>query len=101
MLSTKKTLIGNGLSPEILIDHLFHSYFKNIDALDESEMVLQIRFSELIKKLVNEKKLNPILKTTIASVQNKIYNISKKSSKKGSMVNKNHYKYIANMTKTN
>jgi hypothetical protein len=101
MLSTKKTLIGNGLSPEILIDHLFHVYFKNIDALDESEMVLQIRFSELIKKLVNEKKLNPILKTTIASVQNKIYNISKKSSKKGSMVDKKHYKYIANMTKTN
>ena len=101
MLSTKKTLIGNGLSPEILIDHLFHSYFKNIDALDESEMVLQIRFSELIKKLVNEKKLNPILKTTIASVQNKIYNISKKSSKKGSMVDKKHYKYIVNMTKTN
>jgi hypothetical protein len=101
MLSTKKTLIGNGLSPEMLIDHLFHSYFKNIDTLDESEMVLQIRFSELIKKLVNEKTLNPTLKTTIASVQNKIYNISKKSSKKGSMVDKNHYKYIANMTKIN
>jgi len=64
-------------------------------------MVLQIRFSELIKKLVNEKKLNPILKATIANVQNKIYNICKKSSKKGSMVDKNHYQYIANLTKTN
>ena len=101
MLSTKNTIIGNGLSPEILIDHLFHSYFKNIDTLDESEMVLQIRFSELIKKLVNENKLNPILKTIIANVQNKIYDISKKSSKKGSKVDKNHYQYIANLTKTN
>ena len=64
-------------------------------------MVLQIRFSELIKKLVNENKLNPILKTKIANVQNKIYNISKKSSKKGSMVDKNHYQYITNLTKTN
>ena len=100
MLSTEKTLIGNGLVPEALLEHLFNSFFKPKATLDDSIIALQIRFAERIKKLIIEERLNPKLKTILVAFQSLIHKTAKRSAKTGNVSKKNHYNYIIKITET-
>lgn len=98
MISAKNTIIGDGLSPEALIEKLFHTFFKENMPLDDSVMALQIRFAERVKKLVNENELNPKLKSTLLAFQKLIYKTAKKKTKIGKVSEKNHYLYLTKIS---
>ena len=98
MISAENTIIGDGLSPEALIEKLFHTFFKENMPLDDSVMALQIRFTERVKKLVNENELNPKLKSTLLAFQKLIYKTAKKKTKIGKVSEKNHYLYLTKIS---
>ena len=98
MISAENTIIGDGLSPEALIEKLFHTFFKENIPLDDSVMALQIRFAERVKKLVNENELNPKLKSTLLAFQKLIYKTAKKKTKIGKLSEKNHYLYLTKIS---
>ena len=98
MISAENTIIGDGLSPEALIEKLFHTFFKENIPLDDSVMALQIRFAERVKKLVNENELNPKLKSTLLAFQKLIYKTAKKKTKIGKVSEKNHYLYLTKIS---
>ena len=98
MISAENTIIGDGLSPEALIEKLFHTFFKENMPLDDSVMALQIRFAERVKKLVNENELNPKLKSTLLAFQKLIYKTAKKKTKIGKVSEKNHYLYLTKIS---
>lgn len=98
MISAKNTIIGDGLSPEALIEKLFHTFFKENMPLDDSVMALQIRFAERVKKLVNENELNPKLKSTLLAFQKLIYKTAKKKTKIGKVSEKNHHLYLTKIS---
>lgn len=98
MISAENTIIGDGLSPETLIEKLFHTFFKENMPLDDSVMALQIRFAERVKKLVNENELNPKLKSTMLAFQKLIYKTAKKKTKIGKVSEKNHYLYLTKIS---
>lgn len=98
MISAENTIIGDGLSPEALIEKLFHTFFKEDMPLDDSVMALQIRFAERVKKLVNENELNPKLKSTLLAFQKLIYKTAKKKTKIGKVSEKNHYLYLTKIS---
>ena len=98
MISAKNTIIGDGLSPEALIEKLFHTFFKENMPLDDSVMTLQIRFAERVKKLVNENELNPKLKSTLLAFQKLIYKTAKKKTKIGKVSEKNHHLYLTKIS---
>ena len=98
MISAENTIIGDGLSPEALIEKLFHTFFKENMPLDDSVIALQIRFAERVKKLVNENELNPKLKSTLLAFQKLIYKTAKKKTKIGKVSEKNHYLYLTKIS---
>ena len=98
MISAENTIIGDGLSPEALIEQLFHTFFKENMPLDDSVIALQIRFAERVKKLVNENELNPKLKSTLLAFQKLIYKTAKKKTKIGKVSEKNHYLYLTKIS---
>ncbi|MDA9602396.1 zinc-dependent metalloprotease [Flavobacteriaceae bacterium] len=98
MISAENTIIGDGLSPETLIEKLFHTFFKENMPLDDSVMALQIRFAERVKKLGNENELNPKLKSTMLAFQKLIYKTAKKKTKIGKVSEKNHYLYLTKIS---
>lgn len=98
MISAENTIIGDGLSPEDLIEQLFHTFFKENMPLDDSVIALQIRFAERVKKLVNENELNPKLKSTLLAFQKLIYKTAKKKTKIGKVSEKNHYLYLTKIS---
>ena len=98
MISAENTIIGDGLSPEALIEKLFHTFFKENIPLDDSVMALQIRFAERVKKLVNENELNPKLKSALLAFQKLIYKTVKKKTKIGKVSEKNHYLYLTKIS---
>ena len=98
MISAENTIIGDGLSPETLIEKLFHTFFKENMPLDDSVIALQIRFAERVKKLVNENELNPKLKSTLLAFQKLIYKTAKKKTKIGKVSEKNHYLYLTKIS---
>jgi hypothetical protein len=98
MISAENTIIGDGLSPEALIEQLFHTFFIENMPLDDSVIALQIRFAERVKKLVNENELNPKLKSTLLAFQKLIYKTAKKKTKIGKVSEKNHYLYLTKIS---
>ena len=94
MLSTETTLKGNGLSPDLLLEHLYSTFFDKKTLLDNTKMTLQIRFIERINQLTFEKKLNPRIKITLIAFQKNINRIAKKRKKIGTKTQKNHFNYL-------
>ena len=101
MLSAGATLEGRGLAPDELLEKIHSRLFDSKSPLDDSKMVLQIRFAERIKILSNEKKLNPSLKATLEATQNGLHKKAKKRAKSGTRKEKNHYSYLARITELN
>ena len=62
-------------------------------------MALQIRFAEKIKSLCFEDELNPIIVAKLISLNERINKTSKKRINKGDKRHKNHFKYLAKITK--
>ena len=101
MLSAGATLEGRGLAPDELLEQIHSRLLDSKTPLDDSKMVLQIRFAERIKMLSNEKKLNPSLKATLEATQNGLHKMAKKRAKSGTRKEKNHYHYLARITELN
>ena len=87
ILSAGESLEGDALSVEELIDNLFVTIVKNPESPDLSEQRLQIHFVERIDELMDEEKLNPIIKSLLLDTKNKIHKFAKRRG--GS-----HYKYL-------
>ena len=87
ILSAGESLEGDALSAKELIDSLFETIVKKPERPDLSEQRLQIHFVERIDELMDEEKLNPIIKSLLLDTKNKIHKFAKRSG--GS-----HYKYL-------
>ena len=99
MLSAGLTLEGVGLSPDALLEEIYSSIIDSKTPLDDSRMVLQIRFAEHIKMLSEEKKLNPRLKASLKALQNNLHKEAKKRTKTGTVKERNHFRYLFEITK--
>ncbi len=100
LLSSELTLVNKGLDPHELINHLYLSFFESDAPLDKFHMVLQIRFTQIIKSLLSEKNLNPIIKTSILKFQKNIHKKAIRQSKKGTFSTKNHYNYLTEISES-
>jgi len=98
MLSAGLTLEGVGLSPDALLEEIYSSIIDSKTPLDDSRMVLQIRFAEHIKMLSEEKKLNPSLKASLKALQNNLHKEAKKRTKTGTVKERNHFRYLFEIT---
>ncbi len=100
MLSAQETLKGNALSVNDLIESLFESLIKRPSTNpDISEQRLQLYFIERIDLLINDIKLNPVIKSKLSNTKNKIYKFAKRMSKTP-LKNKDikaHFKYLKNL----
>ena len=97
MLSTSNTLKGKALDPSELVYQLYLSLYDINKKLDNSLMVLQIRFLVNLNILIEETKLNPSLKSGLLNIQNLIYKNVKKSTRASNSKNNDHYEYLKRM----
>jgi hypothetical protein len=100
MSSSISTLIEEGLTAAELLDQLYFSFFQYKLPLDQSLMVLQIRFMEQLNKLQMDPKLNPSIKSLLVAQEKQVLKTAKKRSKTGSMAQKNHYAYLIKQFET-
>ena len=101
MVSTSSTLKGKALDPSELIYQLYLSLYDINKKLDNSLMVLQIRFLDNLNILIEETKLNPSLKSGLLNIQNLIYKNVKKSTRASKSKNNDHYEYLKRMIENN
>ncbi|MGI9540898.1 MAG: zinc-dependent metalloprotease [Flavobacteriaceae bacterium] len=94
ILSSHTTLIGQGLHPDEILDHFFFQFIVKPSSIDDSFKTLQIRFTERILELSEEKDLNPRIKTSLEAFKKEMFRIAKKRSKSGTVAEKNHYTFI-------
>ena len=94
MSSSIPTLKEEGLTAAELLDQLYFGFFQYKLPLDQSLMVLQIRFMEQLNKLRMDPKLNPSIKSLLVAQEKQVLKTAKKRSKTGSMAQKNHYSYL-------
>ena len=100
MSSSISTLKEEGLTAAELLDQLYFSLFEYKLPLDQSLMVLQIRFMEQLNKLRMDPKLNPSIKSLLVAQEKHVLKTAKKRSKTGSMAQKNHYSYLIKQFET-
>lgn len=95
MLSAKESLKGNALSVKDLVDNLFEVLIKksNFDP-DLSKQRLQLHFVKRIDILMDDEKLNPVIKSVLLETRKKIHKVAKSKSKAWSQVGKAHYEYL-------
>jgi hypothetical protein len=94
MLSNQSTLIGQGLSPDELIDWFFVAFFEGSIPLDDSFMALQLHFTNHLSALCADDKLNPRVKATLRATLDLIYKNAKRQ-RRGKNINvNNHFKAL-------
>ena len=98
MLSSKQTLKGDALSVNELIENLFETLIKKPSNPDVSEQRLQLYFVERIDMLMEEKDINPTIKSFLLQIKNDIYSFAKKKSRSSNVLSKSHYKYLKSIT---
>ena len=94
MLSAKLSLKGDSLSVAELIDNLFETIIKKPISPDLSEQRLQIYFLERIDMLMNEKALNPTIKSVLLNSKNDIYSFSKRKTRSSNKLIRSHFNYL-------
>ena len=95
MLSASKTIEGNGLEFDDLIDILFESIIDKIAPTDQFSRNLQISFTKKINTLIEEDDLEDAIKSKSLSVKRKINKLSKRKSRSSSKdLIKDHYSYL-------
>lgn len=91
MLSNQTTLIGQGLSPDELIDWFFKTFFKGSITLDDSFMALQLHFINHMISLTKNDKLNPRIKASVYATLELILKNVKKQRKSKNYIFENHF----------
>ena len=81
MLSASKTIEGNGLEFDDLIDILFESIIDKIAPTDQFSRNLQISFTKKINTLIEEDDLEDAIKSKSLSVKRKINKLSERKSR--------------------
>lgn len=95
MLSASKTIEGNGLEFDDLIDILFESIIDKIAPTDQFSRNLQISFTKKINTLIEEDDLEDAIKSKSLSVKRKINKLSERKSRSSSKgLIKDHYSYL-------
>ena len=95
MLSASKTIEGNALEFDNLIDMLFESIIDKIAPTDQFSRNLQISFTKKINTLIEEDDLEGVIKSKALSVKRKINKLSKRKSRSSSKdLIKDHYSYL-------
>ncbi len=95
MLSASKTIEGNGLEFDNLIDILFESIIDKIAPTDQFSRNLQISFTKKINTLIEEDDLEDAIKSKALSVKRKINKLSERKSRSSSKdLIKDHYSYL-------
>jgi len=95
MLSASKTIEGNGLEFDNLIDILFESIIDKIAPKDQFSRNLQISFTKKINTLIEEDDLENAIKSKALSVKRKINKLSERKSRSSSKdLIKDHYSYL-------
>ncbi len=95
MLSASKTIEGNGLEFDNLIDILFESIIDKIAPKDQFSRNLQISFTKKINTLIEEDDLEDAIKSKSLSVKRKINKLSERKSRSSSKgLIKDHYSYL-------
>ena len=95
MLSASKTIEGNALEFDNLIDMLFESIIDKIAPTDQFSRNLQISFTKKINTLIEEDDLEGVIKSKALSVKRKINKLSERKSRSSSKdLIKDHYSYL-------
>ena len=95
MLSASKTIEGNALEFDNLIDILFESIIDKIAPTDQFSRNLQISFTKKINTLIEEDDLEDAIKSKALSVKRKINKLSERKSRSSSKdLIKDHYSYL-------
>ena len=95
MLSASKTIEGNALEFDNLIDMLFESIIDKIAPTDQFSRNLQISFTNKINTLIEEDNLEGVIKSKALSVKRKINKLSERKSRSSSKdLIKDHYSYL-------
>ena len=95
MLSASKTIEGNALEYDNLIDMLFESIIDKISPTDQFSRNLQISFTKKINILIEEDDLEDAIKSKALSVKRKINKLSERKSRSSSKdLIKDHYSYL-------
>ena len=95
MLSASKTIEGNALEFDNLIDMLFESIIDKIASTDQFSRNLQISFTKKINTLIEEDDLEGVIKSKALSVKRKINKLSERKSRSSSKdLIKDHYSYL-------
>ena len=95
MLSASKTIEGNALEFDNLIDMLFESIIDKIAPTDQFSRNLQISFTKKINTLIEEDDLEGAIKSKALSVKRKINKLSERKSRSSSKdLIKDHYSYL-------
>ena len=95
MLSASKTIEGNALEFDNLIDMLFESIIDKIAPTDQFSRNLQISFTKKINTLIEEDDLEDAIKSKALSVKRKINKLSERKSRSSSKdLIKDHYSYL-------
>ena len=95
MLSASKTIEGNGLEFDNLIDILFESIIDKIAPKDQFSRNLQISFTKKINTLIEEDDLEDAIKSKALSVKREINKLSERKSRSSSKgLIKDLYSYL-------
>ena len=95
MLSASKTIEGNALEFDNLIDMLFESIIDKIAPTDQFSRNLQISFTKKINTLIEEDDLEDAIKSKALSVKREINKLSERKSRSNSKdLIKDHYSYL-------
>jgi hypothetical protein len=97
MWDTNSSLVGNGLSPQELLDRLADDLVYGRIAPDQVERELQKHFTHQLKELMNHDGLALELKGKSLALQNELKSYAKtKKGSKDKTLNA-HYSYIINV----
>ena len=95
MLSASKTIEGNALEFQNLMDILFESIIDNISPTDQFSRNLQITFTNKMNSLIEEKDLEGVIKSKALSIKRRINKFSERKSRSSSRdLIKDHYSYL-------
>jgi len=95
ILSASKTIEGNALEFQNLMDILFESIIDNISPTDQFSRNLQITFTNKMNSLIEEKDLEGVIKSKALSIKRRINKFSERKSRSSSRdLIKDHYSYL-------
>lgn len=96
IFESQASLPGNGLSTQELLSTLNEHLFKSVTQPDTSQKSLQIHFVNQGKNLLEDEKLNPVVKTELKSILEEVERFAKKKER-SSALDKSHFTYLRSL----